>query len=124
MVLPGAHRVVACQVADEAANGRQPAVARRPGIAPTRLQVVEERRHAVDVEIRQAELRHGALRGVGHEAKEERQSVAVGEAGVSARPSDAIEVVAEKGFDEPGERGVCSTAHGRGPAVRNRRANR
>ena len=59
MVLLGARRVVARQVADEAANGRQSAVARRPGIAPTRLQVGEERRDAVDVEIRRAELGHG-----------------------------------------------------------------
>jgi hypothetical protein len=52
-------------------------------------------------EIRQAELRHRALRGAGHEPEEQAQRVPVGEEGVSACASAACEVVAAEEFDEP-----------------------
>jgi hypothetical protein len=100
LVLLGPHRVMACQVPDKAANRREPTVACGRGVAPLGLQVRQECRDGIDVEILWAQGGHRTLRGVSQKHEEEIEGVAVREDGVSARSAHVPEVLAEERLDE------------------------
>jgi hypothetical protein len=89
LVLLCARQVVAEQVLDEAANGRESAIARGGSIAALRLDMVEEGDHLIDDDVIESKVAHAPASLLREEQEEEPQRVAIGANCVRTGPSNS-----------------------------------
>lgn len=111
-VLLGVGQVAAQQVLEEAADRRPPAVPCRRRVRPFELDVIEEARHHVGVEVAQLQGGNTAAKPLSHELDQQRQRVAVGPDGVNAGAPLLGQVVGEVRLDLREQAMSRCAAHG------------
>jgi hypothetical protein len=99
-VLLGSRDIVPQQVIDEAANGREAAVARHHAVAPRRLDVIQERKNRLHTDVVEPKIGNRATRLLREEAEEQCQRIPVRPDGVFARPAHSTEVLVEESLHQ------------------------
>jgi transposase len=111
-VLQRVRQVIAQQVLEEAADRCPAAVARGWRVRPFELDVIEEARHRVGVEIAQLQGGDASAALVGDELEQQRQCVSVSADGVNAGASLPWQVLGEVRFDLREQTARGCAAHG------------
>jgi hypothetical protein len=96
MVLLGSLGVVSNEMPEEALQRGQPAVPRAYPVATLILEVPQEVRDALNVEVNQTQIRHPPAKNISGEVQVEPQRIPIGSHGVSARTANLTKVLQEE----------------------------
>jgi len=110
-ILVGARQVVAEQVLDKTANGRETTIACHCGISPLGFDMIQEGEHGICLEIIEAQISYGLTSALNEKHEEELERAAVSTDGMVTGSTHTLQVTVEEALNQSQERVPLVAAH-------------